>query len=913
MSDITKFALLGVGTGAIYTLQAQGVVVIYRSTGILNFALGAYATVGAYLFVELQTDAGMSSAASTIIAVVAVAALGAATYNIVIRPLADASPLAKVIATLGVLIALQSAVVLRYGSAPILYFDSMLPRNTVTLLGATIAVDRLWLLAIATGLTIVLWAGYRFTAIGRATTASAENPEAAAALGWSPHLIGSLNWALGTGLAAISAILLLPILVGVDPNRFTLIFISALAVALIGRFRSFPLLLVGGLFLGISEAETARYLNPHVQGASTAVPLLIIVLFLVVRGQPLPVRGSLLERLPRVGTGVVRPRIVLVLAAATAISLLTWTSRDLTAALMVSLTAAVVLLSIVVLTGYAGQLSLGQYALAGIGAWMTGRIVATTSIPFELALVIGVAGTIPVGLLFALPALRTRGINLAIVTLGLGLAVQTIIFANADYTGGFDGTRVGGQTFLGIDIDPINHQDRYTLFVLFWLVVTMLAVANLRRSRSGRRMLAVRANERAAASLGVSVTQTKFHAFAVSAAIASLGGVLLAFQARTVLYLAYSPFNSILAVAHAVIGGLGFVVGPLFGGTLAQGGIGTFIGDKVTDLFGGDSAKVNLYLALAGGLTVIAILIVDPNGLASHSSRLFRRVAARFARSEPETEKTSEPVTAPSVVRVPPASLEVRDLTVRFGGIVAVDNVDLRVEPGSIVGLIGPNGAGKTTIIDAICGYNRPSSGTVLLDGVAIERWPVHKRARAGIARTFQNLELFDDITVRENLLAASDRPRRFGSVLDLVAPGRLPLPEVAAAAVQAFRLGAALDLDPEALPYGQRRLVAIARAVAMRPSILLLDEPAAGLDTNESAEFSQAVRRLADAWGMGILLVEHDMDVVMGVCDRIVVVDFGRKLADDDPASVRADPLVVGAYLGTGETSDVELARGEP
>jgi ABC-type branched-subunit amino acid transport system ATPase component len=236
---------------------------------------------------------------------------------------------------------------------------------------------------------------------------------------------------------------------------------------------------------------------------------------------------------------------------------------------------------------------------------------------------------------------------------------------------------------------------------------------------------------------------------------------------------------------------------------------------------------------------------------------------------------------------------------VSFGGVRALNDVSLAVHPGEVVGLIGPNGAGKTTLIDAITGYLRPQRGRVALGEADLGAEPAARRARAGVTRSFQSLELFEDITVRENLQAACD-PRDLAAYLsNLVRAEKRDLPESAVTAVREFGLEADLGARPQELPYGRRRLVAIARAVATDPAILLLDEPAAGLDDAETAELSTLIRQLADRRGIGVLLVEHDMNLVMGVCDRIVVLNFGAILGAGTPAEIRAHPEVIAAYLG--------------
>jgi sulfate-transporting ATPase len=261
--------------------------------------------------------------------------------------------------------------------------------------------------------------------------------------------------------------------------------------------------------------------------------------------------------------------------------------------------------------------------------------------------------------------------------------------------------------------------------------------------------------------------------------------------------------------------------------------------------------------------------------------------------------------------QVPARTLNVEGLTVQYGIVTAVDNVSFELRPGTVTGLIGPNGAGKTSLIDAISGF-APATGRVAVDDRDISNASAVGRVRAGVARSFQSLELFEDSTVVENLSVAAD-PQDFGSYLRvLVWPVNPPFPPEVVRAIREFQLDEDLHRDVKDLSYGKRRLLAIARAVAMHPSVLLLDEPAAGLSTAESVELGRLVRRLADDWGMAVLVVEHDMNFVMGVCDRIVVLDFGKMIASDTPSRIRTDPAVIAAYLGD-ELDDIDETDDEP
>jgi sulfate-transporting ATPase len=294
--------------------------------------------------------------------------------------------------------------------------------------------------------------------------------------------------------------------------------------------------------------------------------------------------------------------------------------------------------------------------------------------------------------------------------------------------------------------------------------------------------------------------------------------------------------------------------------------------------------------------------LIYKDGVAAEWVRMSRAIKKMRKWSRPYTIELADVAdpraTTDHKAGVPARTLTIEGLTVRYGAVVAVHDVSYRLEPGTITGLIGPNGAGKTSLIDAISGFTA-AEGKVSLDDLDLSKMPAMKRARSGVARSFQSLELFDDSTVFENLSVAADPQDLRSYFVDLVWPINPRLPPEVVRAVAEFDLGDDLHRDVQDLSYGKRRLLAIARAVAMHPSVLLLDEPVAGLSATESAELARVVRRLADDWGMAILVVEHDMNFVMGVCDQVVVLDFGRLIASGAPDDVRSDPAVIAAYLG--------------
>jgi ABC-type branched-subunit amino acid transport system ATPase component/ABC-type branched-subunit amino acid transport system permease subunit len=906
VTDFLEFAILGLGTGAIYALITQGLIVIYRGSGVVNFAQSTFVMAGAFAFYEVQSHGG--SLLFSILAAVAMGALLGATVQAgVMWPLRHAAPMTKVIGTLAVFIVLVALADLIYSNT-YATVHQYLPTQTWKVDGLVIYLDQLILLGIAIVIAIVLSIVRERTLIGLAFSASSENERTAASLGWSPYGIAMTSWIAGGALAGLAGALVAP-LTGLDIDTLSLLVIPALAAALMGRFQSFWRSLATAVVVGMFQSLCLFYVKQT--GVQDAVPFIIIIIVLAITGTSIPLRSHIGDRLPKIGDGRVRLIPLLGLAVLIGVLITSVFSTVWIDAFSISFSIAIILLSIVVLTGYAGQITLAQFALAGLGAFVAGRLVSSSGWPFWAALIAGVVAAVPIGMLFALPALRTRGINLAIVTLGLAAVVERMVFDSSNYTGGFFGTNVGDPSLFGVNISAITSPDRYGIFTLAALILVILVVGNLRRSILGRQLVAIRANERAAASLGISIVSAKMYAFAIGSAIAALGGIILAFRNTSIIYSEFSTLQSVFLVAYAMIGGVGFIMGALVGSLFATGGIGTLINPLLNSIAN--------YLPLISGLGVISVLILNPNGIVSKfiddkdhlKDRLRRRSVKRSTQSDPPkrswlTRRLLQPPNVGEIsgsdsrfVRVSEKRIDIKNVCIRYGVVAAVDNFSLTINSGEVVGLIGPNGAGKTSLIDAISGFTRPSEGSIQLDGKDITNWSAHRRARAGLTRSWQSLELFEDVSVFENLLIASDERKWTKYLTGLVHPGKPTLGPAEMAVVKSFHLASDLASKPEELSYGKRRLLAVARAVALSPSILLLDEPAAGLGEMESSELASLVRELASDWGFGILLVEHDIDFVMSTCDRIAVMDFGVKIAEGTPETVRNDQSVIAAYLG--------------
>ncbi len=911
MSEVIQFAILGLSSGALLALFAMGLVVVYRGSAVVNFAHGAIGMVGTYVFWALSVNDGWAYIPAFIAGVLACATIGLLTHLLIMHPLRGAAPVTRMIATLGLLTVLEQGMS-HIVSPTSKIVHGALPTSTVHVLGATVGVDKLILFGISLVLVGALSAFYRYTKFGWATTAANENRRALAALGYSQSKLAAISWVLGCAIAGVAGILLAPT-IGLQVTQLTLLILPGLAAAVVGNLRSFSLTLVGGLAIGIIQSEISRYVSTP--GWSDTAPFILILIVLLVRGQDRGLRTQIAERMPKLGTGRIRLGLVLPAVVAMIVIVNLNISASWMEAIVTTFGFAVILLSFVPVTGYSGQLSLAQYAFAGFGAWVAGRVYATTGVPFILVIVIAILATVPLGIMLGAICLRVRGIYLAIATLGLAVTLQNLIFDSAKLTGGTTGTIIPNPKLFGIDLGAILHGDRYAIFCIVVFALAAIAVANLRRGRSGRRLLATRANERAAASLGINPMISRLYAFGLSSGIAAVGGILITFRNPAIVYTEFETLASIQLVAQAVVGGIGWIIGPVLG---ALGQLGGVISLLLNPL-GGD---VTSYLPLAFGVLLLITITQAPDGAAElvagqvawvrdkvmpgggPSLSMFRRGGGEGSGGASGPAAVPDPAARREVraTKVPALPLVANGVGVQFGGVRVLTDVSLTVNPGEVVGLIGPNGAGKTTTIDVLSGFVRPREGSVKLGDTELVGKGPSRVARAGLARSFQSLELFDDMTVRDNLRTAAEPRDALAFLSDLVWPRRRPLGATVDAVIAEFELEPWLDHLPTDLPYGRRRLVAIARAVASEPSVLCLDEPAAGLDEAERKELAEVVSRLATEWGMGVLLIEHDTDLVLGLCDRICVLNFGKVLANGTPEQIRANPEVIAAYLGGGD-----------
>jgi ABC-type branched-subunit amino acid transport system ATPase component/branched-subunit amino acid ABC-type transport system permease component len=895
-STIFLFALLGLGTGALYALAALGVVLTFRGSGVVNFASGAMGMAGTFVYWELHDRLGWPFLVAVVLGVAASGALGYLTH-ILMTPLRQASNLTKIVVTLGVLVVLEGALGLKYPTTNTYTVVPELPTGPINIFGADVGRDRMLILLITVIVTSLVFVAYKYTRFGLATSAVAENRDALTTLGWSSNTIAGLNWALGAGLSGFAGILLAPI-VGLSVSLSTILLLPSLAAAVIGNLTSFPLTLAGGLGIGIIQSEIQRFVT--LQGATDAVPFAAIILVVALRGRSLPLRSELAQRLPMVTNGEVPWKRVVTWTVVVALLMFILPS-DWVSAVTFTILGAILLESIVIITGFAGQISLAQWAIAGLGALCVSWL-RDLGVPFEIAIPIAVLSALPVGIIVGSAALRARGISLAIATLAFGVCIVSLILENFSLNGGPNGLNVGNFELFGFALDTATpgHARRFGVFCLVVFVLVAVGIANTRRGRSGRRMLAVRANERAAASLGLNVIGIKLSAFCYGAMIAALAGIMGIVEFANATFGNFDVFTSIQLIDYAIVGGVGFVTGPIIGGQGETGGIGS-------QIFSYFSSSSQQYVTLVFGVLALVVILQAPNGMAKFQSTMHQKNLVKFRKLFRRPPKAARlplqlPSETPQPVRVKPAFVEVQNISVTFGAVRAVDEVSLEIRAGEVLGVIGSNGAGKTTLIDALTGFISLASGTIRLDGEDVAKLSARDRARKGFGRSFQSLELFEDISVYENLLVACE-PRNLTSwATDLVHPGKPQLSTAALIAVHELGLEGQLEKMPGEISYGTRRLVVIARSIAAEPRVLLLDEPAAGLDVGERDELVRIIRRLAEDWGMAVLLIEHDVALVARVADRMIALDFGRLIAEGSADEVRLSPAVIASYLGVDE-----------
>jgi ABC-type branched-subunit amino acid transport system ATPase component/ABC-type branched-subunit amino acid transport system permease subunit len=909
----------GFVNGATYGIVAVGIVLIYRSSRVINLAAAEMGGLAAALLARMVINWEAPYWLSFAACVAAGGAIGWLVERTVIRRLFEAPRVIVTVATIGV-------------AQLLLFAQAVLPRpshftafptpihSSWRILGVVVLGEHVLILVVIPLLTAAIAVFLNRTKYGIAVRASAANADAARLAGISVRRMSSLVWVVAGVLAATATILSAPITTTTSGDVLTLgpgLLLRVLVAAVIARMVSPSIAVVTGIAIGVGEA--VLYFNrPNDHGILDLALLVVLLLALIplarrrvagriesgwsfaprLRALPRAIEDLWwVKRLPQVGFAVALLVALLPLVVVHGASQQQLWSRV--------LLFAIVALSLTVLTGWSGQLSLGQVAFVGVGAMTTAALV-NHGVGFFPALAAAAAVGCMAALVVGAPALRIPGLFLAVTTLAFAVATASWLLSRSFFVKSDQSVQLPRAVIGNFSLAP---QRTYYALCLVALVVIVLAVARIRRSGFGRSFVGVRENERSLAAFGLSPARVKLTAFAISGTIAGLAGGLLAG-----LYVTFGPDRfgageSLQAVAMVVIGGLASVSGAVLGALFVVG---------IPVLFGNNS---NVAL-LTGGVGILAVLLFFPGGLVQVLTGWRDRVIGRFAPrvgDEPQHEAAGAGAPpAPTVLRprentptIVPVSgrvIDVIDLTVRFGGPAVVDDVDLHVDGGEIVGLIGSNGAGKSTVMNAIGGFVRSEGGVRILGQDVTSMQPA-RRARLGLGRTFQGAELFGDLDVRDTValaFEAHDRANLAAVVLGLPAARRADRAKKARAddLISFLGLGQFADLFVSELSTGTRRVVELACLVATGARVLCLDEPTAGLAQAEAEAFGPLlldVRRQLDA---SVLLIEHDMSVAMSVCSRLYCLQAGQIISEGRPDEVRDDPLVIESYLGAGARS---------
>lgn len=963
MSSLTyDLTLAGLSVGAAAALTGIGLIVTYRATGVLNFAHGAIAMVCAYVLRALVVDRGWPlwwAAALTLLVVAP--GIGVLLERLVFRPLSvrGGDPARTLVASIGVFVLLVGGAALVWGQGA---------RDDAPVL---VAAEPWGQLAVVAVLAAGVGAVIRGTRFGRELRAVVDDRQLAVLAGVDADRVAAAGWAFGSFTAGLTGVLLAPY-VRLDPYGLPLLVMEVVAVAVAARMRGLTVAVVVALAIGVAQSQLTR-LHPSGWGEPLlhAVGANLFVVALLVAALVLPGVGTR-DALPRTaGARVPAPPGAWIVAGVLFLLPLGFAGSDLHTAVQVP-ALGVVLLSLVVVTGRGGQISLGQAAYAGLGALFTallaaGRFPGLPRLPELAALAVAVVLVAPLGVLTGRPAIRRRGLALALATFAFGVGVSRFVFDQPYATSGLSLGRPAG----------FDGDRAYYVLELVLLACALSAVWALRRGSTGRALAAMRDHEAGARAAGVRVPSLKLLAFVSGAALAALGGGMLGMGLRAFDPAAYDPVRGLLWFAAVVVLGADSALGALLGAALlvgldagTRGGVAAAVIGVLAVLAGrfpdgpyetlrdvarrlrptrrpeptplGARVRRRLHAPEPGPRPAPAPTGATPTG----TGRLTDRTPTLRPKPTPQTgteeahltatdratrqrgqdrgraaagrapggtagRKTGERApdtaerggtagtpsgeTAPHRGRRPtrataespppgargrvgapavPDVLEARGLYVRFGGFTVLEGVDVRVPAGRVTAVVGPNGAGKSTLFHCLAGTVRPARGAVLLGGRDITRLPAQARTRLGIARTFQQLAVFPTLTVTDNVRVGAEQVR----------PGH---PGVVERMLRLFGLdGPARALPAAGLPTGTLRRVELARALATAPRVLLLDEPAAGLDTAEVAALARILRALA-ADGTALLVVEHDLDLVADLADVVHVMAAGRIVASGPPGQV--------------------------
>jgi ABC-type branched-subunit amino acid transport system ATPase component/branched-subunit amino acid ABC-type transport system permease component len=895
------FIISGLVTGAVYGLAAVGLVLTYKTSGVFNFAHGALATFTAYLFYALHVKAGLNWPLTAFICVFVAGPILAMGFERLAKVLTGRSLALAVTSTVGVLLIVESAALLIYPQTEERVIPVFLGTGQFTILGTTVEVSQLITFLVAILATGLLYVFFRVSRLGAAMRGVVEAPDLLEMSGTSATAVRRWAWLIGVCFAAASGVLFAT-LTQLDPVLLTLIVVQAFAAAALGAFTSLPLTFAGGLLIGVGSSVATKYFTSTNiwSGIPSALPFIVLFVVLLVfprryfreRSLVVPaVRPTWTSPLPvQLGGGTLLLIGLALVPTFAGIHLVDWT---------VAVAYIILFLSLGLLVRTSGQVSLCHVTFMAIGAVAFGHFTSSGDLPWLPALIVSVAIVIPIGAVLAIPAIRLSPLYLALATLGFGLFVQYMFYTQSFMFGATqDGIPMARPTWLGLGGDK-----GFYYLVLILACLSCLVVIVLNRSRFGRLLRAMADSPTAVETSGSAVRVTRVLVFCISAALAAFAGILVGVAQQSISIVSYPPLLSLTYLAlvlivaggvpwYAVMAGLLWVLPPAYI----------------------SSENTVYWLQILFGVSALAYAFT-PDSARGVPAPIARRVDAIFRRrpAEAPSRDLAAPVATGANGKVTAGSLHVGDVSMRFGGLVAVQGVTLEAPTGRITGVIGPNGAGKSTTFNVCSGLLSPTSGRVLLDGDDVTRNRPSTRARRGLGRTFQQLQLFDSLSVWENVSIGAEASlagaNAFRHVVSSPKDGQ-HIHAAVAGALEMCQISDLADRPAGSLSTGQRRLVELARCAAGPFRILLLDEPSSGLDRAETAQFGAILRRLVADRGVGILLVEHDMSLVMDICEYIYVLDFGRIIYEGTPSQIVGASEVQAAYLGfADDTTDSPAA----
>jgi ABC-type branched-subunit amino acid transport system ATPase component/branched-subunit amino acid ABC-type transport system permease component len=933
MQEFLPFVVIGIATGAVYGLAGVGLVLAYKTSGIFNLAYGAIAALTVFVFYWLHDEHGWPWGLAAIVCVFVIGPAEGLLMELLGRALERVGATLKVVATVGLLLIILGVGELWYGNNEV-NFPPFLPTSTIPILGVNVGWDQITVTIISLIATAVLYWFFRSVRMGYAMRGVVDNPDLLSMTGENPIRVRRWAWIISMTFCSMAGLLLAP---GLSLNAVIIstLVVYAFGAAAIGGFSSLPLTFLGGLLVGIAGSLATKYSGSitWLSGLPPAIPFIVLFLALCVTPKAKLAERRVVTTLPvkkswyapwrvRGATFAVGFVILCLIPNLVGDDLAIWASF---------LADAILLLSLGLLVRVSGQISLCHLAFAAVGAAAFAHFTDSYHLPWLLALLFAMLVALPVGAIVSIPAIRLSGLFLALATLGFGILLQYLFYStNLMFgltTSGIPAPRPDISIF-GLSL----ASDRGFYYVLLVAAVISTAVIMvIQRSRLGRLLGALADSPLALETQGATTNVIKVLVFCISAAFASLAGALIAIEFHYAVGANYDPFQSLVYVALVVIA----IGGEPWYALIAALGVsiipGYFTSNNLTTylqiLFGVLAAIYVIFESRTASVPLRVRQFLDRLGgrqpEETAARERVRRALVDAATSEENAARQDSGLAAATasearVVETPAAriGLEVRGLSVRFGGVSAVREVSLTAPMASITGLVGPNGAGKTTTFNACSGLVRPSDGEIILHGRDVTSLGPSGRSRLGLGRSFQRVELFSSLTVRENValgreasLAGANPARQLVSSTAQRTTVRRAVDD----AIELTGIGPLADLQAGLLPTGQRRMVELARVLAGPFDLFLLDEPSSGLDAMETRRFGEILTGAVAERGVGILLVEHDMALVRQVCQNIYVLDFGQMIFEGTAAEMLASPIVRNAYLGSGDGMTEDAIAGAP